>query len=332
LGFCAETGLAQPLVDISGLPAANFIENAGQWNDAVRYRVSLNNATVWFADEGPCFQFHKDTRELSDSVFSSRLIKVRWAGSNRKITIQAEGRTAHISNFFVGNDLGKWRTGVPSFETVVYKNVYTGIDVRYYLNGDNVEYDFVLSPGADPSQIRIHYDGAESVCVTEAGDLLVETAVGILTERCPIFYQQSNATGILSSLSGTFRVISRDSFGFQLDGAHDTGETLIIDPVLSFSTYLGGSGSEYGWGIDVDDEENIYVTGNTFSTDYPLADPLQPVYGGTKDIYITKLNSTDGLIFSTYLGGSDSDENPSLAVDSDHNVLVIGRTFSNDFP
>ncbi len=329
----AQGGLAQPSIDKSNLPLGCFTENTGQWSDAVRYRVCLDDATVWFADNGPCFQFHVPERDGADTGTINNLLKPRWVGASGNISVEAEGCLEHLSNFFVGNDPAKWRTGVPSFKTVVYKDVYSGIDVRYYINGTDIEYDFVLSPGADISQIRIHYEGAESLDVSDAGDLVVSSPAGTLTERCPLFYQRSELNGTINSLGGAFNILSRDSFSFQLDAEHDNRGTLIIDPVLSFSTFLGGDGSEYAWSIDIDDDDNIYITGNTFSRDYPLEEALQPVYGGgEKDIFVTKLNPTDGLLYSTYLGGSGNDENPRLVVDSDRNILVIGRTFSSDFP
>ncbi|MEW6413309.1 MAG: SBBP repeat-containing protein [Candidatus Zixiibacteriota bacterium] len=321
------------MIDRPEIPLTGFTENRGQWDDAVRYRVILQDATVWFTDRGPCFQLHDKGDENTDFSAEDYILLPRWLGAKDRLTIEPQGLSSHVSNFFLGNNPSRWRMGVSSFEAIVYRDIYPGIDVRYYLNGTKLEYDYMVSAGADPSQIRVKYEGATRLSISGTGSLVVEAKAGLVEELRPRFFVQGADNSKVTEIDGAFAVLSDEAFGFELNGGVNFHAGLIIDPVLTFSTYLGGSGSEYAWGIDIDGDGNIYVTGNTFSTNYPVVEPLQSVYaGGEKDIFVSKLNPADGLLYSTYLGGSGNDENPRLVVDSDHNILLIGRTFSSDFP
>jgi hypothetical protein len=246
------------------------------------------------------------------------------------------------SNYLIGNDPAKWHRSVPQFAQVRYDNVYPGIDLIYYGNQGRVEYDFKVSPGADPKQIALKFRGSEKVELTRAGDLILATPAGEVRLEAPRVYQKDGEEQ--QSVAGRFILRDNNRVGFEL-GAYDRSRTLIIDPVLTYSTYLGGSGNEGCTavagavksgcpGIAVDSAGNAYVAGTTTSADFPPSGtPYQATLNGAADIFIAKIDSTgSALIFSTYLGGSLTDTSAGVAADSGFNVIVAGTTNSADFP
>ncbi len=234
------------------------------------------------------------------------------------------------SHYFLGSDPSQWHTHIPSYSRVKYEEVYPGVDLLYYGRERQLEYDFIVAPGADPEAIRLHFQGAERVEVDAQGDLLLDTADGEVRLRKPLVYQ--DVDGIREEISGGFKVNSEYDVGFEL-GVYDATRPLVIDPVLEYSTYLGGSNTESGESIAVDPEGSAYVTGHTRSADFPTMDPLQPAFGGEIDLFVTKLNPAgSALVYSTYLGGSDNDTGWGIAVDSQGNAYVTGHTQSADFP
>ena len=215
--------------------------------------------------------------------------------------------------------------------------VYPGISLVYYGNPRQLEYDFQVSPGADPSQIRLRFSGADRLTLDERGDLVVQAKGQILLQHKPVVYQ--DVAGARHAVAGTF-LVEGNHVCFAL-GGYDRSKALIIDPVLSYSTYLGGSGGGFGngdggGGIAVDASGSAYVTGITHSPDFPTANPLQPALGTPGgNAFITKLTA-DGsaLVYSTYLGGSgvNGDTGNAIAVDQYGNAYVTGFTSSADFP
>jgi hypothetical protein len=249
---------------------------------------------------------------------------------------------------------------VPSYAQVKYEGVYPGVDLVYYGNQRQIEYDFVVAPGADPNQIKLSFAGADGMRLDAAsGDLVVKVGNDEVRFRKPAVYQpvvtavsspRSNpvaaATGLDARHSfprsgitrhSSFVLASNNEVAFRVAG-YDPERALVIDPVLSYSTYLGGSGADYGYGIAVDSAGNAYVTGQTTSTDFPTANPIQGTcdncaYETGGDAFVAKLNPTgSALVYSTYLGGSRHDTGQSIAVDAAGNAYVTGWTMSSDFP
>jgi PKD repeat protein len=232
-------------------------------------------------------------------------------------------------NYFRGNDPHKWRTGVPTYTKVRYRDVYAGVDVVYYGAQRQLEYDFVVAPGADPTRIRLAVTGAEALGVDGAGDLLLTTATGALRLHKPLIYQEGDAGR--QEIAGGYVLLGKDRVGFRV-AAYDAGRPLVIDPVLSYSTYLGGICGDAGYGIAVDSAGDIYVTGQTCSSDFPSVNALQPTWRGA-DVFVAKINAAgSAFVYSTYLGGSSEDAGRSIAVDSVGNAYVSGHTYSSDFP
>jgi hypothetical protein len=235
------------------------------------------------------------------------------------------------SNYFIGNDSSKWLRDIPNYGRVEYQNVYAGINLVYYGNQGQLEYDFVVSPGADPGAIRLSIQGAQSVSLDGQGDLVLHTSGGDAVEHTPVVYQ--DVGGKRQSVSGRFVLEGNGQVGFQV-GAYDHSKPLVIDPVLVYSTYLGGSGNwNVANGIAVDSSGDAYVTGYTASTNFPTPGAVQTTSGGGDDVFISKLNSSGtALVYSTYLGGSGGDTGYAIALDSAGDAYVTGYTASTNFP
>ena len=261
----------------------------------------------------------------------SAVLRMKLVGASAAATeVSGKDELSSKSNYFIGNDPKKWRTNIRQYARVRYANLYSGVDLVYYGNQRELEYDFVLQPGADPNAIRLRIEGASKLRL-ESGDLVLSSPGGDVRLRRPFAYQKMNGT---KKEIRSHYVVSEHEVGFRI-GSYDRGQPLIIDPVLAYSTYLGGSADEAALDIAVDAVGNAYVTGFTTSIDFPTANALQSAYGGgTSDVYVTKINAAgSALVYSTYLGGSsDFDVGQSIAVDSVGSVYVTGATGSPDFP
>jgi hypothetical protein len=234
-------------------------------------------------------------------------------------------------NYFLGNDPAQWHTHVATYGQVAYRDVYPGIDLVYYGNQQQLEYDFIVAPGTDPGHIALRFAGSEGMEVNAQGDLVLHTAIGDVVQHRPVAYQ--------TGAGGRQEVASR----YELDGAdvrfvvgaYDPSRPLVLDPlVLGYSTFLGGSKGDGGKGIAVDSDGNAYVTGGTSSPDFPTTPgAFQSTLNGTYNAFVTKLTA-DGsaLLYSTFLGGSKNDGAYGIAVDGGGNAYVTGYTRSTDFP
>lgn len=232
-------------------------------------------------------------------------------------------------NYFIGNDRSKWRTNIPTYGKVRYKNVYPGIDLVYYGNHRQLEYDFAVSPGADASAIQFEIKGAREIEIDPEGSLILKTNHGQLRFQSPTIYQESNGARV--PLQGEYVLKSATRVGFQVANV-DSKKPLVIDPVLVYSTYLGGSGNDQPTGIAVDGNGNIYVAGFTDSTDFPLA-TLGSLPPGTNHVFLAKFNSAgSNLIYVDYIGGNGEDDGYALTLDSAGEAYIAGSTASSNFP
>ncbi len=263
----------------------------------------------------------------------STVLRMKLIGANSKSSSEGAEEQAGKVSYFTGDDQSKWQTDVPTFGRVNYKDVYPGIDMTYYGNQRQLEYDFVVAPGADSRQIALAFGGAKKVEVEAAsGELIITTSDGgKVRQHKPVVYQE--AAGGRKTIEGGYAKTGRKGeIGFRI-GAYDRALPLIIDPTLVYSTYLGGSGDDRGSGIAVDAQGSAYITGSTVSTNFPTKNPFQPTYGGSADAFVTKLNAAgDALLYSTYLGGSGYDRGSGIAVDAQGSAYITGSTVSTNFP
>ena len=241
-------------------------------------------------------------------------------------------------NYLTGSDPRQWHTQIPTFARVKASGVYPGVDLVYYGRGGQIEYDFNVRPGGDPTAIRLGFEGVEGLAIDAAGNLVVRTPAGGFLHRRPVAYQVAN--GVRTGIAAAFTLAPAAAApslgprvaGFEL-GAYNPALPLVIDPVLSFASYLGGSGDDQAYGVAVDSQGCIYVTGQTTSPDFPATKALAPKISGQYDVFVTKF-SADGqeIIYSTFVGGSANDRGFNLALDSTGAAVVAGQTSSPDFP
>jgi hypothetical protein len=280
----------------------------------------------------------------------SSIIKLLPLNANKELRIIAEDRVEGKVNYLIGNDPKKWKTDIPKYKTVVYKEVYKDVDIKFYGNNQQMEYDIIIKPGGDPSRVKFAYRGIKGLNITDEGNLETYLKDGLILQKRPYIYQE--ILGERVEIKGEFVIHDhklqsvkvpenmdadhghRFIYGFRI-GSYDKEYPLIIDPILVYSTYLGGNGSEWGRGIVVDTLGNAYITGETWSNNFPTISALYKNKTGdarSPDIFITKINASGTIIYSTYLGGSNDDISNGIAVDSSGNVYVTGHTHSADFP
>lgn len=262
-----------------------------------------------------------------------KALRTRLIGADPSPAMAAEEQLPGTSNYFIGSNPNNWRTNVPQYGRVRYHEVYPGVDLVYYGNQEQLEYDISVAPGADPKQVRFEVDGVRGLSVDHSGDLVLHSTGGDVIWRKPVIYQETD--GSQSLIAGRYRVYSKHQFGFEV-GSYDRSRTLTIDPVLSYSTYIGGSLDDwFGW-MTVDSAGNAYAVGMTQSTNFPRVNPLpsNTTYaGGAHDATIVKLNPTGtARLYSTYIGGNGDDWNRGVVVDSAGNAYITGYTTSSNFP
>ena len=297
----------------------------------------------------------QDGARNSGQLATDAVLRMKLVGANHNTTVSGADELPGKSNYFIGNDPKKWRTNVPNYAKVKYANVYPGVDLVYYGNQQQLEYDFVVAPGADPGAITLAVNRASSggkpLQVDRDGSLRVRLNNSEVVFHKPVVYQP--ATGNLESntqnakpVEGRYRLKGNHDVTFEV-ASYDRSKPLVIDPVLSYSSFLGGSNDEAinSVSVAVDSAGNAYVASGTLSTDFPVTSgSFQTSFGGAPaicdegvmfcgDAFITKINAAGtAIVYSTYLGGSSSDYAYGLAVDSSGNAYVSGDTESTNFP
>ncbi len=268
---------------------------------------------------------------LEPSRVRERVLRIKLKEAQSPSSVEGMDKLEGTSNYFIGKDPRKWRTGIPQFARVKLKDVYPGIDIVYYGNGGKLEYDFVVKPGADPRSIQMAFEGTQGMKLVD-GDWVLKAGKDQLVFKAPVIYQPQG--GSRRRVEGRYVRMGPHQLGFQVDG-YDPTRTLVIDPVLDYSTYLSGSASNQSFGIAVNSSGNAYVIGQVTSITFPTtAGAFQTAPpGGTSDAFVSELNAAGtGLVYSTYLGGTGIEGAMKIAVDAAGNAYVVGVTSSTDFP
>jgi hypothetical protein len=317
----------------------SFEANQGQTDAQVNFVSRGSGYTLFLTPAEAVLALPKSaTTEGSAPGSPGDVLHMQLVGANAAPQVLGLDALPGRSNYLIGNDPSQWHTDISSYRRVAYQNVYAGVDLIYYGNQRQLEYDFVVAPGADPHAIHLAFQGAESIAVDAQGNLVLHTAGGDVIEHAPVLYQES--AGLRQAVSGTYVIEGNGQVGFAL-GSYDPSRQLVIDPVFSlvYSTYLGGKGQTRGYAIAVDTSGNAYVTGLTTSTAFPTQAPLQSKIAGSVDVFVTELNAAgSALVYSTYLGGSGIENDSGgllwggITVDGVGNAYVTGFTSSTNFP
>jgi hypothetical protein len=355
------TALAQPdparrgqIVESYGKLPLSFELNHGQTDAKVKFLSRGSGYTLFLTGDAAVFSLSRliptggavhtpllsADAPLRRSVDVSRrntVLRMNLVKTKPSAKVTGEDELPGRSNYFIGNDPEQWRTDVPTYAKVKYEGIYPGVDLLYYGNQRQLEYDFVVSPGANPHRIQFDVRGVRTVSTDKDGDLVFHFADGELRCRKPVVYQETNGTR--QTVDAHYVIRRGHRVGFAL-AKYDSRRTLIIDPAVEYSSYLGGSNNDYGFAVAVDASDNVYLTGGTQSTDFPVtpgAFQTTCPSGKQCDVdgaaFVTKLNPTGtALVYSTYLGGSGSASGGGIAVDATGDAYVTGQTQSANFP
>lgn len=326
-----------------------FEENVGQTAQEVRYvsngagyklfltpqeAVLALRAPVSY-DLSPQRRF-KTLKSIRESLRARTMtaIRMRFEGANPAAQIRAADELVKKTNYFIGSDPKKWHANVPSYARVKYAGIYPGVDLVFYGNQRRLEYDFIVAPGADPKAIRLNLEGARKLQLNSQGDLVLSVGDGEVVLQKPVIYQI--VKGERHEITGSYALGKGRQVAFSVS-AYDRHEPLILDPVLNYSTYLGGASDEQSFGIAVDAAGNAFVAGTTLSTDFPTtATSFNPGPLGSNtigEVFVTEINpGGTAEIYSTYIAGNTGEVGVALALDPTGKVYVTGATLSSDFP
>jgi hypothetical protein len=335
---------ATRLISYGQLPLS-FEANQGQTDSQVQFLAHGRGYTLFLTAREAVFIFRPSStasRRPTDLIRRARLVqdisatalgmvRMQLLGANPVPQMVGMEELPGKANYFIGNDPHKWRTNLPTYAKVKHINVYPGVDLVYHGNQGQLEYDFVVQPGADPSAITLGFDGVDRLDVDAQGDLVLFTAGRSLRLQKPLVYQEED--GGRQPIAGGYVRKGNHQVGFHVV-AYNLARTLVIDPVLSYATYLGGSDEELAAGVAIDAAGNAYVTGGTVSADFPTSPgAFQTTKLGFRNAFVTKLNTAgSALVYSTFLGGSNNDAAAAIAVDASGNAYVTGAADNPDFP
>lgn len=374
-----------PGIDFGNIPLY-LIANKGQVNKQAAFYAKTSRFTLWLTKEGLIFDstrtqkpeyriqnkyktqktYYKEianpklqiTNENKNKngnplspphVVGRDVSSLKFVNANKNPEILPLNETKLKVNVFKGSDPSRWVGNIPTSQAVLYKSLYKNIDLKVYGMEKQIEYDWIVSPGGSPEDIRFEYENVERTHIDKDGHLVITTRFGKLIHKKPVSYQHvhveadhrtaPSGTGTETKIpvDVTFKKVGKNTYGFKV-GDYDEDKILIIDPlILVYSTYLGGNDADYCYSLALDGSGYVYVTGVTTSTDFPtsnqyMSDPADD----NNDVFVTKIDPTQSgtasLLYSTYLGGSNQDRGEGIAVDSSGYAYVTGHTISTDFP
>ena len=324
-----------------------FISNKGQVNQEAIFYAQTSKYTLWLTKEGLIFDHSVLRKDATDHANPPRrnrdIYQLCFRTTNKNPEMFAVEKNHLKINYFKGNDKSRWYCDIPTSKAVLYKNIYKNIDLKVYGIEKQVEYDWIIKPGGNPEDICFEYQNVKSTQIDDQGNLVIETDFNESLHKRPIGFQanDNSENAVIKEkpvpVEVKFKKTGENRYCFEV-GNFNKNKELVIDPtVLTYSTYLGGKGLDEGYGIAVDSSGYTYVTGQTWSTNFPLKNQYQSDPGSEDiDAFVAKIDTTQSgsssLIYSTYLGGLNLDCGSDIAVDSNGKVYVTGQTESTDFP
>ncbi|CBE68996.1 MAG: hypothetical protein F9K13_11270 [Candidatus Methylomirabilis oxygeniifera] len=306
-----------------------FEANHGQTDPQVKFLARGQNYTIFLTDTRAILVLRPPKRPSPQP--GPTILRMELVGANSGRQVVGIEKLPGRVHYLRGNDPTTWRADIPIYAKVHNQSVYPGINLVYYGTQGQLEYDLLVAPGADPKAITLRFEGATRLSLDARGDLVLHTADGHIRLQKPLLYQEMEGTR--RAVSGGYVIKGPHHVGFHV-GAYDTNRALVIDPVVVYSTLLGGSGDEIGFAVAVDAEGHAYVTGRTESSDFAASKgAAHSKYAGAADVFVTKL-AADGasLVYSTFLGGSSDDWGHGITVDEGGHAYVTGETRSPNFP
>jgi hypothetical protein len=286
---------------------------------------------VFFAARGNGYRVHL-TQTGAVLMVASTPVRMTFTGARRSVCPAGIDELPGKTNYLRGRDASAWHTNIPTYAKVIYDDLYPGIDLVYYGRDYRIEYDLVVAPGTDPAQIVISFEGMDDIDLTTDGDLVLRVDGRELRQQSPVAYQNTGDTASSRRpVDSRYVLRSPREVAFEI-GAYDKTKPLVIDPVLTFASYLGGSGADTGEAIALDLDGNAYLTGATASADFPVTTG-PALASALEDVFVVKVSPDGGaIVYATYLGGDGADAGQDIAVDAAGRVVVAGRTRSADFP
>ena len=339
------------------IPNLEFIENKGQWDSRVLLKADIGNGSLFLHKKGFKIVLHNE-REMagfigihsginrSDTVNLKGLSKiypgrptilhthaysVNFLHMNDSSEIIPDKPLDTYNNYFIGNDSTKWARNCRVFQGVTFKNIYPGIDLRYYTDNGKLKYDLIVHPGANPENIAFQYEGVDGITVTN-NRLLVKTSVGDVKELEPYSYQATENGR--ESIGVKYRVSKGQVVHFDVKHYNNT-RVLVIDPTLVFSTFTGSKETNWGFTATPGPDGTFFAGGIVFGDGFPVSNGAfeTSFRGGKYDVGIMKFSSNGrNRLFATYIGGSREECPHSMISDAQGNLVVMGRTYSTDFP
>lgn len=331
-----------------------FIENKGQWPEDVLFFAQIHGLNAWITKVGITYDFYATKENYKEDRISQMLFYdnlrhksmrrygqiVNWKFENSNKHPLAEGKKKYKAyyNYFIGKDKKKWASFVGLYKEVYIKNIYKGIDARYYFDDGLIRYDFIVQAGADPAQLALTIEGCDKVFINNGGELVYSTRFGDVKQAGLKVYQMEGVER--KRMNAQWQINSNNKIQFLL-GTYNKKKAIVIDPIV-YSTFIGGRDPDIFFSMDmlIDRNGNAFIAGSTSSSNYPIiSGAYDSVYAGELDFYVTKLNSSGSeLIYSTFIGGSDpehfgyTEDCYSIALDNSDNIYITGDTHADDYP
>jgi gliding motility-associated-like protein len=315
-----------------------FIENKGQWENNILFKADIRGGAMFLEKDKLTFSIH-ETRKTHvknpdpiDKIYKAHAFNMTFLDINPNVEIKPSSSFSNYYNYFIGNDSIKWRGECKAYSEIHYLNIYPNIDLKIASFQGRPKYSFFLKKGARLQDIKIEYNGLESITKDNAGNILSKTSLGYSTDLKPLSYIISNENKF--SIPSNFK-LEKNQVSFEVDNYKlKENELLEIDPEIIFSTYSGSTADNFGATATYDFFGNLYGSGLVFGTGYPTTlGAFQSTFAGQTDIAITKFNATGSArIYSTYIGGSSYDVPHSLIVDQNSRLILLGTTSSLNYP